>query len=251
MRTTAIINLKGGVGKTVTAINTAAILAAEHGKRVLVIDADSQCNTTEFLQVDKLHVGTLAELLRVGNVTVERTRRKNVWLIPADDGLMDLDLTKVEQGSASATCIKDYLREVESLYDWCIIDCPPAFNAASCAALVAATEAVVPLKLDAFSLRGMGNILRQISNMQKINPDLKLAGLLPTMWYKNSCIIQAEEQLRKTGRGLRVFSHIRRTPKVDDSTFSQDPVIACSPSSAAARDYRRFVAELIGGDENV
>lgn len=253
MRTIAIINLKGGVGKTVTAINTAAILAAERVQRVLVIDADSQGNTTEFLQRDKLHPATLADLLRDRGVPViEKSKLRGIDLICANEELMDLDLTKVETGSASATCLRDLLSVEQGVggnYDFCIIDCPPAFNAASCAALVAADEAVVPMKLDAFSLRGMDNVLRQIKNMQKINPRLKLAGILPTMWYRSDNIVQAERMLKSSN--LPMFGRIRRTPKVDDSTFGQEPLIVSSSRSAAACDYRRFVAELIGGRSDV
>lgn len=249
MRTIAIINLKGGVGKTVTAINTAAILAAEKVQRVLVIDADSQGNTTEFLQRDKLHPATLADLLRGRGVPViEKSKLRGIDLICANEELMDLDLTKVETGSASATCLRDLLSVEQGVgenYDFCIIDCPPAFNAASCAALVAADEAIVPMKLDAFSLRGMDNVLRQIKNMQKINPRLRLAGILPTMWYRSDNIVQAERMLKSSN--LPMFGRIRRTPKVDDSTFGQEPLIVSSSRSAAACDYRRFVAELIGG----
>lgn len=253
MRTIAIINLKGGVGKTVTAINTAAILAAERVQRVLVIDADSQGNTTEFLQRDTLHPATLADLLRDRGVPViEKSKLRGIDLICANEELMDLDLTKVETGSASATCLRDLLsveQGVGGKYDFCIIDCPPAFNAASCAALVAADEAVVPMKLDAFSLRGMDNVLRQIKNMQKINPRLRLAGILPTMWYRSDNIVQAERMLKSSN--LPMFGRIRRTPKVDDSTFGQEPLIVSSSRSAAACDYRRFVAELIGGRADV
>lgn len=253
MRTIAIINLKGGVGKTVTAINTAAILAAERVQRVLVIDADSQGNTTEFLQRDKLHPATLADLLRDRGVPViEKSKLRGIDLICANEELMDLDLTKVETGSASATCLRDLLSVEQGVggnYDFCIIDCPPAFNAASCAALVAADEAVVPMKLDAFSLRGMDNVLRQIKNMQKINPRLRLAGILPTMWYRSDNIVQAERMLKSSN--LPMFGRIRRTPKVDDSTFGQEPLIVSSSRSAAACDYRRFVEELIGGRADV
>lgn len=253
MRTIAIINLKGGVGKTVTAINAAAILAAEKNKRVLVIDADSQGNTTEFLQRDKLHPATLADLLRDRGVPViEKSKIFGIDLICASEELMDLDLTKVETGSASATCLRDLLSVEQGVggnYDFCIIDCPPAFNAASCAALVAADEAIVPMKLDAFSLRGMDNVLRQIKNMQKINPRLKLAGILPTMWYRSDNIVQAERMLKSSN--LPMFGRIRRTPKVDDSTFGQEPLIVSSSRSAAACDYRRFVEELIGGRADV
>lgn len=249
MRTICIINLKGGVGKTVTAINTAAVLASEHKKRVLVIDADSQGNTTEFLQRDNLHPATLADLLMEKGVPViERSKLNGVDIVCADEQLMDLDLTKVESGAASKTCIRELLSETQGVgkdYDFCIIDCPPAFNAACCAALIAADEAVVPMKLDAFSLRGMSNVIRQIKNMQVINPKLKLAGILPTMWYRNKNIMDAESLLKQSK--LPMFGRIRRTPKVDDSTFEQEAIITASPRSAAAYDYRRFVDELMGG----
>lgn len=250
MKVTAILNLKGGVGKTVTTVNMAAILADQHKKRVLVIDGDSQCNTTEFFGGDPKK-GNLAKLLRSGNVPdtawgIQSTRVHGVDLLAADDSLMDLDLTKVETQAAKASVLKELRESFDSakLYDWIIIDCPPAFNAASCAALIAADEVIIPIKLDAFSLRGMGNLMAQVRNIRGINPALTVAGILPTMWYKSGNIIDAEKQLRASG--LPVFSHIRRTGKVDDMTFAQDPLIVSSPHSAACIDYKRFVAELVG-----
>lgn len=251
MRTTVILNLKGGVAKTATTVNMAAILARDYGKRVLVIDADSQCNTTDFFGGDPAK-GNLAGLLRDGRAEdaawgIQSTRIPGVDLLAGDESLMDLDLTKVELNAAQTGCLRDLAQTVGGmgLYDWILVDCPPAFNAASAAALLAADEVVIPIKLDAFSLRGMANLMRQIANMRQINGKLKLAGLLPTMWYKSDNIQDAEEQLRASG--LPVFSHIRRTAKVDDMTFAQEPLISCSPKSAACIDYRRFVAQLVEG----
>ena len=139
--------------------------------------------------------------------------------------------------------------EALDLYDWCLIDCPPAFNAASAAALIAADEVIIPIKLDAFSLRGMTNMMRQIANMRRINPGLKLSGCLPTMWYNSPKIVEAEQTLKDSG--LPVFDHIRRTDKVDDMTFAQEPLLISSPRSAAGVDYRRFVRDLMkGGSRN-
>lgn len=257
MRTVAICNLKGGVAKTTTAINTAAILAEDYKKRVLIIDADSQCNCTEFLQRDTMHPRTLSDVLRYVGAHggkyaadgIEKTRYTDVDILCADNSLMDLDLTKVEQGATRATILREMCAELdadpERYYDWCIIDCPPAFNAASAAALVAADEVVIPMKIDAFSLRGMANIMQQISNMRKINPKLKLAGILPTMWYRSDNIVRAVQELRASS--LPVFGRIRRSPKADDMTFEQEPIIYSSPKSATAVDYRRFVGELIEG----
>ena len=137
---------------------------------------------------------------------------------------------------------------VQQDYDYCIIDCPPAFNAASAAALLAADEVIIPIKLDAFAIRGMTNLMRQIANMRAINPGLRLAGVLPTAWYRSDKIQSAEQILKDNG--FTVFQHIRRTKKVDDMTFDQEPLLATSPRSAAGVDYRRFVREYLGGNHN-
>lgn len=252
IRTTAILNLKGGVAKTTTAINLAAILAKDGGGHVLLIDADSQCNCTEFFDANP-GLGNLATILRFDeesphltpgdNWYIQSTAYENLDILPGDDSLMDLDLSKVELGKCNINILRSLVESLKDSYDYILIDCPPAFNAASAAALVAADDVIIPIKLDAFSLRGMGNLMRQIKNMRRINPRLRVAGLLPTMWYKDPQIQSAEQQLRDAG--LPVFHHIRRSDKVDRMTFQQDPLLISSPNSAAGVDYRKFVAEYV------
>lgn len=252
IRTTAVLNLKGGVAKTTTAINMAAILARNHGRKVLLIDADSQCNTTEFFGGDS-GVNNLAEILRNAQFYddpgvyaagfIQDTNYEGIDLLAGDEMLMDMDLSKVEQGTVCSNVLRYLVEEVRLRYDHVLIDCPPAFNAASAAALIAADDVVIPIKLDAFSLRGMSNLMRQIKNMRKINPRLTIAGLLPTMWYKDPDIQSAERQLRDAG--LPVFHHIRRSDKVDRMTFRQEALLISSPNSAAGVDYRKFVAEYM------
>ena len=256
-RTTAIINLKGGVAKTTTAINLAAILAKEHGAKVCVVDGDSQCNTTEFFGGDPTS-GNLAMILRnaerfddPGSYAagfVQKTVYENICILPGDETLMDMDLSKVEQGTVNSNVLRFLVEEVKDKFTHVLIDCPPAFNAASAAALVAADDVIIPIKLDAFSLRGMGNLMRQVKNMRRINPRLTIAGLLPTMWYQDEQIREAEEQLKAAG--LNVFHHIRHSKKVDGMTFQQEPLLISSPRSAAGIDYRKFVIEYVGGETN-
>ena len=241
MRTTAILNLKGGVAKTVTCVNMAAILAADHKKRVLVVDADSQANTTEFFGGAEFGRSTISDLLRRTevNAVIRATETEGVSLIAADDSLMDLDLSSVKSKEADMVCLEQLLRHHREEFDYCLIDCPPAFNAAAAAALLAADDVIIPIKLDAFSLRGMTNLIRQVRNMQTINPNLRIAGLLPTMIYRSEPIVKALRILRLSD--FNVYQPIRRTTKVDDMTFAQKPLIESSPHSAACVDYRRFV----------
>ena len=257
IRTTAIINMKGGTAKTTTAINMATILAKHYGKRVLLADADSQCNTTEFFGGFGSMI-TMATLLRNGGtlespagaglMAIRTTDFPNVDLIPGDESLMDMDLSSISNGLVDRNVLRHLVEEVRNAYDYVIIDCPPAFNAASAAALVAADDVIIPIKLDAFSLRGMANLIRQVQNMRQINPRLKVAGILPTMWYKAPEIRDAEQQLRSAG--LPVFHHIRRSDKVDRMTFQQEALLISSPNSAAGVDYRTFVAEYVGGADS-
>ena len=257
MRTTAILNLKGGVGKTATTVNMAAILAADYHKRVLVVDADSQANTTEFFGGVPVNTKTFAAMLRDPKThgCWAPSSFPGVCILPADESLMDLDLSSIESKKCDPQCLKKSLSEFSRyckaepfvpFFDYVLIDCPPAFNAACAAALLAADDVIIPIKLDAFSLRGMANLMRQIQNMRAINGKLKLAGLLPTMVYKSEQISAALETLRASK--LFVFPAIRKTNKVDDMTFAQRPLIESSPKSAACIDYRRFVGVYVAQD---
>lgn len=258
MKTIAIVNLKGGVGKTVTAVNLSALLAHEHKKRVLLIDADSQCNATEFFGGDPEN-GNLADLLlmhdvgafgegMLGTSLIQQTALRRLDLLAASDALMDLDLSKVEQRAVNTDALRLLVMTCaeRELYDYVVIDCPPAFSAASAAALLAADEVVVPIKLDAFSLRGMANLTRQVANMRRINARLRVAGCLITMWTPDEATVDAEQILR--GSALPVFrQHIRRSDKVDGMTFAQRPLFAHSPRSGAGIDYRRWVRSFVRG----
>lgn len=246
MRTTAIINLKGGVGKTVTSINLAAILAAEHQKRVMLIDADSQCNTSEFFGLSVVSHSLYAILAGSEELFTYGTGMPDLDIIPASDQLMDLDLSAIKDKTVDPSLLRNLLQR-RAPHEHVIIDCPPAFSAASAAALLAADDVVIPIKLDAFSLRGMANLMRQISNMKKLNPDLRVAGVLPTMYYTSPHMAEAMEILRQSR--LPVYEPIRRSPKVDDMTFAQEPLCIYSPRSAAGVDYRRFTEEYLGGAE--
>lgn len=255
MNVIAIMNLKGGVAKTVTAVNLAADLAELHNQRVLLIDADSQANCTEFFGVTN-EFGSLTTLLRLEDRSLQHlvdvadeaiipTIINRLRILPADDGLMALDLSMVSSQAVFTSCLRDLLRHpvVASCWDFVLIDCPPAFNAAAAAALLAADEVLIPIKLDAFSLRGMGNLMEQIKNMQQINPELRILGLLPTMWYTSDEIKAAERILRYSG--LPVLPHIRRSAMVDGMTFRQEPLIRCSPKSGACRDYKLLASRIV------
>lgn len=261
MRTISIVNLKGGVGKTVTSVNMAAILAAA-GKRVLLIDADAQANSTKFLGLKGSECSSLAEIIHgdAGCWTdwVYATRIDGVECVPASIELIEADIASVLKFNNS-DAIVDFIEEIEEderlgieagcvvePYDFCIIDCPPSFTASSVAAIAASDDIIIPVKIDAFALDGLNELVAQIDGVRSIKPGIRIAGVLVTMWHNCPACVQGEQLLRS--RAVPVFrQHIRRSDKVDESTFAKKPLIEYSPNCGPACDYKGFVAEYLEG----
>ena len=234
MKTIAIVNLKGGVGKTVTAVNLAAILATEYNQRVLLIDADPQANATQSL-LPPGEYNTLAGLLTIPDAYYDdllyHSSIRGLDVLPADDELRNLDVDVLQGERPNLRAIRD-LRDAlaeDDAYDCIVIDCPPALSPACAAAIAASTHVVIPIKVDAWSVRGMAELTAQIERLRSVWPDVHVAGCLPTMWYRSDTVEQGERLLREQAP-VRVFaSRIRRSPKVDESTWTGEPVVSWSP----------------------
>ena len=259
MKTTAIMNLKGGVAKTITAVNMASILAEKHGKRVLLVDADHQGNTSSFFPAEAAD-STLLEVLvgeseTLWSDSISPSGMEGLDVLCADMRLAKLDLPEnvsEEEKARRLTRLRDFLEAAaeDDAYDHCIIDMPPSFSTAAQAALIAADEVIIPMKIDAFSMFGLVELMSQIDSMRKVNPRLKLRGALVTMYRNAQNTNDAVEFLHKSR--IPVFGQvIRWTDRlVDESTFAHKPLTIHSPRSAAARDYCKFVEEYLGGDGN-
>ena len=247
----AVTNFKGGVGKTVTAVNVAAILATEYGQRVLLIDADPQANATQSL-LPPGEYDTLARLLAMPDAyygaLLYHSSIRGLDVLPADDELRNLDVDLLQGERPNLRAIRDLRDAVAEAdaYDCIVIDCPPALSPACAAAIAASTDVVIPIKVDAYSVRGMNELTAQIDRLRSIYPDVHVAGCLPTMWYRSDTVEQGERLLREQAPVHVFASHIRRSPKVDESTWTGEPVVSWSPRSAAAQDYRAFVTEFLG-----
>lgn len=245
MRTTVVFNLKGGVGKTTTVIHMAQLLHRVFGARVLVVDCDPQCNLTQFFGADP-QKGSTPGLLTLGwydgagSEFIQPTETEGVDIIAAEDSLMELDLSQLKTDRVKKLCFRMMILELGRLdcYDYVLFDCPPAFNSACAAALIAADDVVIPIKLDAFSVAGMANVMRQVKNMQRINSRLRVAGVLPTMWYRSEEIANAESILRMSG--FTVFPRIRYNKRVDSVTMDRE---LSNAKTGHMRDYKRFVAD--------
>lgn len=248
MKTIAIINMKGGCAKTTTSVNMAHILAKDYGKRVLVIDNDKQGNLSKACGAWSYDNPSLADILTGAAGITEVIQAMQIPLlnvIPANMHLLTANLMVIkDEDRQQATILKDELQEVADAYDYCIIDCPPDINISVINALVAADEVIIPIKIDGYAFDGMDELEEQINNAKQLNSKLKFRGCLVTMFYNRDVCRQGEEWLQN--QRYPVFkTHIRRTEKADEVTFTKESLMEYSPRSGAARDYRAFVKEYL------
>lgn len=254
MRTFAVVNMKGGVGKTTTAINLAYILATEYQQRVLLVDADGQRNSTRTLLPSGDYAG-LAAILE-GSVScydeiIVPTDIESLDMIPASTALWRIDLNcTTGKGGSIFTALRDVRDNIieDDSYDVMIIDCPPHFSGSCVAAIGAANSIIIPVKPDAYSAEGMEDLVEQIDMVRELQPEIRVAGVLINEWHKADVVEDATQYLREVATELRipVFEHtIRRTDKVIESTWAKESVLLWSPQSSAAKDFRAWVHELV------
>jgi len=265
MKVICIVNLKGGVAKTVSAINIAHILWSRHNKNVLLIDNDKQGNTSKFFKCHNYDRPSIADVLTskdprsIGEAAQNTPRHwqlpyfdiipANMNLLRADREIL-LDVTRPQQ-----TRLKKALGVVEELkgniYDYVVIDCAPDLNMSVINALVASDHVLIPIKIDNFALDGVEQLLEQIEETKEFNPSLRVAGGFVTMYSRSNVNTQGIDLL-KDRAGLPMFETvIRKTVKVDETTFTGVPLTEYAPKSTAARDYVALVDEYIEKFENV
>lgn len=251
MKVLSIINLKGGVAKTISSVNMAHILAAVHGFKVLLIDNDKQGNASKILNRHSYdHKGT-AELMTERGVNmaevIQHTDYDGLDIITANMNLLTANLeVMLDQQRPQQIRFKKALDSVKNQYDYCIIDNAPDINISTINALVASTDVMVPITIDDFSIDGLAELKEQIDNTREdLNPELKFCGCFVTQYDRtNEADTQGEEFLKSIE--YPVFNtHIRKTPKMKPSTFARLPIILYSPRCGATADYKALVEEWL------
>lgn len=249
MKTIAILNLKGGTAKTVTAATMARCLSAEYSLSVVLIDADQQGNLSQYFGVtDTSDCGNTWTLLTEGVgywPDFVTPIGPNLDLIPSG---MELARADLPNSGAKVTQIDD-LRMVlaEDAVDYMIIDLPPSLGVSTQAALLAADEVIIPIRLDLFSTAGMVELTRQVDSMRQINPRLRVASVLGTQ-YQRTAEEREIHRLLAAESGLPVFhTRIRMSPPVPKSIAARESILTYSPHCGASKDYRAFVREYLEG----
>lgn len=253
MRVISIANFKGGVGKTVTAVNLAAIWARD-GKRVLLIDADAQHNATDFYCPD-WEGQTLTDVLMsnanpyIWNV-LANTSYENLSLLCADMGLLRLDLAAMLNGAeyvdgGPEKALFDFLQKVkDDGFDVALIDCPPSFTASSVAALICSDEVILPVKADAFSRLGAMELIHQAKGLRYYNI-LPRFRVLATMANRTRLSRQIVDQLKADGLDV-CETVIHDSVCVGESSYTRVPLYEYAPGSRAAQDYEALAKEVLG-----
>ena len=249
MEKIAIINLKGGVGKSITTINLAAEFAAQ-GMNVLVVDLDKQANTTKFydrLDYSKLSTADVLTLMASPDDVVRFTPNPWIYLLPANMRLLAanrqvlMDTTEPQQ-----TRLRDFLGHLDfANIDICLMDCPPDLDMGSINALCAADWVLLPVDCDEWATDGMMEVLDQVARVRMYyNPRLKLMGVLMTKYQATNAARRAVEAVAETGTPM-MQTMIRYTVRVKEARSAHLPLREYAVDSTAAQDYRDLAQEML------
>ena len=255
MKTIALANQKGGVGKSTTAASLGIGLSRQ-GKKVLLIDADAQGNLTQMLgwaQPDDLSP-TLADLM--GKIITDQpitpgegilVYREGVHLLPANIELSAMEVTLVNTMSRE-TVLKQYLSSVSDQYDFALIDCMPSLGMLTINALTAADSVIIPVQADYLPARGLEQLLKTVARVKRqLNPKLEVDGILLTMVDNRTVFSREMCQKVRQNYGTRVLmSEIPRSVRAAEISAVGKSIYEYDPNGKATQAYEKLTKEVLG-----
>jgi len=248
-RVIAVVNQKGGVGKTTTSVNLAAALART-GQRTLLVDLDPQGNATMGSGVDKraaartvYHV--LLGLGEIGSIRL-RAERGGYDLLPANRELAGAEIELVELQNREGR-LKSALRAVEGEYDFVFIDCPPSLSLLTLNGLVAAQSVLIPMQCEYYALEGLSDLVGTIKRVRaNLNPTLEIAGLLRTMYDARNMLAQQVSDQLEAHFGDKVYrSIVPRNVRLAEAPSYGTPAVLWDPESKGAQAYLALAEEVL------
>ncbi|MFH0911117.1 MAG: ParA family protein [Planctomycetota bacterium] len=248
MRILAFMNQKGGVGKTTTVVNLGALLAARHGKRVLLVDIDPQANLSDHVGLDPFSLErSVYDVLMRGAPPGEVVRQAfGMDVLPAS---LDLAGAEVELAGlvARETRLRVALGDFCEAYEYVLVDCPPSLGLLTVSALCLAGEVIVPMQAEYLAMRGLGQLVRTVKLVQKtLNPALHVSGILFCLYSGQTRLAQEVwEEVAAHFPGAVFETVIRRNVRLAESPSHGQPALYYDPHCPGMEDYAALTGEFL------